>query len=79
MAATHLFALHTFADLSKYLVCYLENVPKKALSIIWPGISYETALDKVALSTLSDRRAVSCIKFTGKVRPGNSLYPPVCV
>ena len=75
MAATHLFALHTFADLSKYLVCYLENVPKKALSIIWPGISYETALDKAALSTLSDRRAVSCIKFTGKVRPGNPLYP----
>ena len=75
MVATHLFALHTFADLSKYLVCYLENVPKKALSIIWPGISYETALDKAALSTLSDRRTVSCIKFIGKVRPGNPLYP----
>ena len=40
---------------------------KRALSIIWPGISYETALDKAALSTLSDRRAVrSCIKFIGK-------------
>ena len=48
---------------------------KRALSIIWPGISYETALDKAALSTLSDRRAVSCIKFIGKVRPGNPLYP----
>ena len=40
---------------------------KRALSIIWPGISYETALDKTALSTLSDRRAVrSCIKLIGK-------------
>ena len=48
---------------------------KRALSIIWPGISYETALDKAALSTLSDRRTVSCIKFIGKVRPGNPLYP----
>ena len=48
---------------------------KRALYIIWPGISYETALDKAALSTLSDRRAVSCIKFIGKVRPGNPLYP----
>ena len=30
------------------LACYLENVPKKVLSFIWPGISYETALDKAA-------------------------------
>ena len=47
---------------------------KGALSIIWPGISYETALDKAALSTLSHRRAISCITL-GKVRPGNPLYP----
>ena len=58
-----------------YLACYLENVQKRPLSIVWPGISYETALDKAALSTLSDRRAVSCIKFIGKVRPGTPLYP----
>ena len=50
-----------FADLPKYIASYLENVQKGALSIIWPGISYETALDKAALSTLSDRRAISCI------------------
>ena len=37
--------------------------------------SYETALDKATLSTLSDRRAISCIKFISKVRPGNPLYP----
>ena len=48
---------------------------KKGLSIIWPGISYETALDKAALSSLSNRRTVSCIKFIGKVRSGNPLYP----
>ena len=71
------YASAVFADLPKYLACYLENVQKRALSIIWPGISYETALDKAALSTLSDRRAVSCIKFIYmcKVRPGNPLYP----
>ena len=67
------YASAVFAGLPKYLACYLENVQKRALSIIWPGISYETALDKAALSTLSDRRTVSCIKFIGKVRPGNPL------
>ena len=29
-----------FAGFSKYLACYLENVQKRVLSIIWPGISY---------------------------------------
>ena len=48
---------------------------KRAVSSIWPGISYEAALDKAALSTLSDRGAVSCIKYIGKVRPGNPLCP----
>ena len=69
------YASAVFAGLPKYLACYIKNVQKRALSIIWPGISYETALDKAALSTLSDRRTVSCIKFIGKVRPGNPLYP----
>ena len=52
-----------FADLPKYLDCYLENVQKRVLSnpVIWPGILYETALAKAAISTLSDHRAVSCI------------------
>ena len=69
------YASAVFADLPKYLACYLANVQKRALSNIWPGISYETALDKAALSTLSDRWAVSCIKFIDKVWPGNPLYP----
>ena len=65
-----------FAYLPKYnLACYLQNVQKRALSIIGPDILYETALDKAVLSTLSDCLAVSCIKFIGKVRPGNPLYP----
>ena len=64
-----------FADVPKYLAYCLENVQKRALSIIWTGISYETALDKTPLSTLSGRRAVSWIKFIGKVPPGNPLYP----
>ena len=69
------FTSAVFADLPKYLACYLENMQKRALSILWPGILYEAALVKAALSTLSDRRAASCIKFIGKVQPGNPLYP----
>ena len=69
------YASAVFADLPKYLACYLENVQKRALSIIWPDILYEIALDKAVLSTLSDCLAVSCIKFIGKVQPGNPLYP----
>ena len=40
-------------------------------------VSCLTALDhdKAALSTPSYRRAVSCIKFIGKFRPGNPSYP----
>ena len=68
------YASAVFAGLPKYLACYLENVQKRAFSIIWPGISYEATLGKAALSTLSDRRTVSCIKFIGKVRPGNLQY-----
>ena len=57
------YAPAVFADLPKYLACYLENVQKRVLSnpVIWPCILYETALAKAAISTLSDHRAVSCI------------------
>ena len=58
------YASAVFADFPQYLACYLENVQKRALSIIWPGILYETALDKAALSTLSDCLAVSCTHYT---------------
>ena len=69
------YASTVIADLPKYLACCHENVQNRALFIIWPGFSYETALDKAALSSPSNRRAVSSIKFIGKVRPGNPLYP----
>ena len=61
--------------LSSLTCLSILRVQKRALSIIWPGILYETALDKAVLSTLSDCLAVSCIKFIGKVQPGNPLYP----
>ena len=73
------YASAFFAGLPKYLACYLENVQKRVLSILWPGISYETELDKAALPTLSDRRTVSWIKFIVKVWPGNPLYPLTCI
>ena len=59
-----LLGVHLSEDLTWAVHCdYIvkKNVQKRALSIIWPDISYETALDKAALSTLPDRRAVSCI------------------
>ena len=46
------YASAVFAGLPKYLACYLENVEKRALLIIGPSISYETALDKAALLPL---------------------------
>ena len=57
------YAPAVFADLPKYLACYLENVQNRVLSkpVIWPGILYEAAPAKAALSTLSDHWAVSCI------------------
>ena len=57
------------------LLAILRTCKKGPFPSFWPGISYETALDKAALSILSDRQAVLCIKFIGKVRSGYSLYP----
>ena len=70
------YASAAFADLPKYLACYLENVQKRVVSIIWPGISFEAALDKAALSTLTDRRAVSCIKFISHGEQLHTSWPP---
>ena len=54
------------------LLAILRTCKKGPFPSFWPGISYETALDKAALSILSDRQAVLCIlKFIGKVQPGN--------
>ena len=57
------------------LLAILRTCKKGPFPSFWPGISYETALEKAALSILSDRQAILCIKFIGKVRPGYSLYP----
>ena len=48
------YAPTVFDDLPKYLACYLDNVQKRAFSITLLGIWYETALNKAAVSTLSD-------------------------
>ena len=66
-----------FADLPKYLDKALENVQKRALSIIWPGISYEDALGMAAIQTLSARRAAACERFICKISPGHPLYPHI--
>ena len=41
------YASAVFAGFSKYLACYLENVQKRVLSIIWPGICMKQLLTKL--------------------------------
>ena len=53
------YASAVFADLPKYLACYLENVQKRALSIIWPGISHETALHYPFFLTVGQSRILN--------------------
>ena len=71
------YASAVFADLPKYLACYLEIVQKglfPSFDLVF-RTTYKPALKKAALSTLSDLRTVPCIKFIGKFRPGRPLYP----
>ena len=41
------YASAVFAGFSKYLACYLENVQKRVLSIIWPAICMKQLLTKL--------------------------------
>ena len=38
----------------------IERVQRRAMRIIFPGVSYEISLERCGLSTLSARRAVLC-------------------
>ena len=71
------YASVVFADLPKYLDNALEDVQKRALSIIWPDLPYEHTLEKAAIQTLSARRAGACERFICKIRPGHPLYPHI--
>ena len=46
--------------LPAYLSDDIERVQRRAMRIIFPGVSYEISLERCGLSTLSARRAVLC-------------------
>ena len=64
-----------FANLPHSLSNDLENVQKRALSIIYPNCSYEDALKVAGIDSLESRRNVACKRFVETVLPGNPLYP----
>ena len=45
------YAAVMYAGLPQYLSASLENIQRRALSIIWPSIRYEVALASARLST----------------------------
>ena len=51
-----------WANLPEYLSLLIEGVQKKALEIIFRGLTYRDALVHCGLCTLSNRRAAACIK-----------------
>ena len=65
------YASAVFAGLPKYLACYKKGpFHHLAWYFVWNS-TWQSCIK----STLSDRRTVSCIKFIGKARPGNPVYP----
>ena len=58
----------------RYLASVLEKVSKRALDIILPGISYELAFSTTGLTTLEERRAALCTRFTQRVDKTSPLY-----
>ena len=62
-------------DFHSTLSAALENVQRRALSIIWPGVRYEEALASEGLSTLAARRDLLCTRFIANIMPDHPLYP----
>ena len=53
----------------------IEYVQKRVLSIIYPQLSYEDALSKCSLDTLTDRREAACRElFNSMQQPNHRLY-----
>ena len=61
--------------LTKYLSSDLENIQKRALCVIFPDCSYETALQKLDLCTLDERRTEACLNFFDSMQdPHHKLH-----
>ena len=67
------YASPVWAGLPVYLSESIESVQKRALRIIFPGMSYKCALDAASLSTLSLRRDQTCKKFISKANASEPL------
>ena len=69
------YACSRFGIIPKYLVNALESIKKRALSIIYPSISYNYALLLSDLSSLEENRSLACTDLISKIKPSNPLYP----
>jgi hypothetical protein len=61
-------------SLSGYLSDDLENIQKRALSIINPGVSYPESLEQANLKMLSERRADTCQKLFDSITNNPSSH-----
>ena len=55
----------------------MESVQRRALRIIYPDLSYDEALVKAGLQTLSMRRNYICKDFIDKIRSNGSTRNPL--
>ena len=59
------------SSLPEYLIYKIEQIQKRAMKIIHPGLRYETALQKSGLRTLLERRKSLCASFFHKIEQPN--------
>ena len=58
-------------NLPKYLSNKIEMIQKRALKAIYPGLSYEIALDNVGMTSLYVRRTVICRNYFNAMKTKN--------
>ena len=62
-----------WAALPEYLSDVVEGVQRKALRIVFPGLSYSEALVASGLQTLATRRGQACVNFLHDARAQEPL------
>ena len=67
------YASPVWAALPTYLSDLIESIQVKSLRIIYPGLSYDDALQKAGLARLSARRDSACKKLVTISRKGGPL------
>ena len=63
-------------DIREYLSSKLESIQRRALKVVFPGVSYKEALAISGLPSLEFRRETFSRKFiaTWKFRPQDNVY-----